>query len=661
MKELSIKAFEQHGFTQQGETGNQVYGICPFCNRDKHFYINLNNLNWDCKHCDREGGYQTFLKVIVKHCQKFFKGEIAEKLSKDKGIKVETLEKAGLGYNPKTNSYIIPVMSVDGKSIWDVRMYKIGGNFITTKGCKTALYGWDKMKSDTIWLCEGEWDALVMTEILKDNNIRQTVLAVQGASTFKGEWANIFRDKAVFVLYDNDDAGRKGAFKVYNNILGVIDSLKFVHWSEKYANGFDVRDYYKLKGSKTFKSLTSLMELYPQGAEITKEKAIEYTGEGQKPEHIYRKYSKWLKFPGNDMTVLDVIFGTIIANRLVGDPLWMFIVAPSGGMKSELLMSLFDNPEIFSASSITPHALISGANFGAGGDPSILPKLNKKVFIIKDFTVILNMNINDRDEIFSILRDAYDGRAEKAFGNGIFRAYKSKFGMLAGVTPIIEQYTEEHVALGERFLRYVIPISSDLDERMTMIFKAMDNVTIKDKMKKELLNIALKTLDYDFGNEPGLPDKIKKRIGYIAQWTSMLRSAVSRDKYTKEITDFASEELGTRLAGQFKKLLLGIALFRRIDTVRLEEYDIVKSIAINTIPRRSECILRHMYKHNKIASYSEVELADVIGLPVGTTRRLIGNLYMQKVLKKERLSSAKTNWSLTDGILEIMEIAEVYK
>lgn len=662
MKEKTFKTFEQHGFVQEGEIGDQAYGNCIFCGKEKgHFYINKETYQFDCKSCGITGGFQTFLQEVVKHCQQFFKQRTAINLSKNRQIKISTLKEAGIGYNPKTGCYILPILKMDGKGIEDIRIYKLDGKFISTKGCHVGLFGWENLKSDTIWLCEGEWDAMVMREILKEAKIEQNVLAVPGANTFKGEWVNIFRDKIIFILYDNDEVGQQGAIKVYNTLNAVTNSLMFLCWSSNYEDGFDVRDFYKLKGIETLISLTSLMEPFPKGIKESVVEEIKYQGKGIHPNQVYSQYQKWLKFPKDDTTVLDVIFGTIIANRLKGEPLWLFVVAPSGGMKSELLMTLFESTEIFSASTITPHALISGANFGGGGDPSLIPKLNGKVFIIKDFTVILSMNINDREEIFAILRDCYDGHAEKQFGNGIFRSYKSKFGLIAGVTPKIDEYTETHVALGERFIRYKIPISHDLDERMSMISKALSNVTNEEKMRSDLSNLAIKILDFDFGEIPIISSEMEQKITGLAMWTSLLRSVITRDRYTREVLYYASEELGTRLAKQFKKLLLGIALFRRLDKVGESEYKIIKNIASNTIPIRIERIISQIFSRNPTASYTDLEIAEMISLPGGTTKRLVENLHMLDVMRKEILSSIKIKWTLSEKILRLIEASEVYK
>lgn len=39
---------------------------CPFCSKDKHFYINVNTLSWDCKKCGESGNIYKLLKHLNK-------------------------------------------------------------------------------------------------------------------------------------------------------------------------------------------------------------------------------------------------------------------------------------------------------------------------------------------------------------------------------------------------------------------------------------------------------------------------------------------------------------------------------------------------------------------------------------------------------------------
>lgn len=82
------------------------------------------------------------------------------------------------------------------------------------KGGRVALYGWWKAKDqNSIVIVEGEGDALVMWS----QNI-PAVTSTGGAMCFQAEWANLFKDKDVTVLFDNDEAGAKGMVKVLRYI-----------------------------------------------------------------------------------------------------------------------------------------------------------------------------------------------------------------------------------------------------------------------------------------------------------------------------------------------------------------------------------------------------------------------------------------------------------
>ena len=146
-------------------------------------------------------------------------------------------------------------------------------------------------------------------------------------------------------------------------------------------------------------------------------------------------------------------------------------------------------------SSLTPRALVSGANDRDGVDPSLLPKLNMKTLCIKDFTVILGKKEADKEEIFSILRDAYDGSTSKDFGNGLRRYYKVHFSVLAGVTPVIYNSAVMQAGLGERFLKYYIGDAIDHPSEMDIMRKAINNVSHEFDMRGEMSRIIYEFVD----------------------------------------------------------------------------------------------------------------------------------------------------------------------
>lgn len=132
-------------------------------------------------------------------------------------------------------------------------------------------------------------------------------------------------------------------------------------------------------------------------------------------EEVLAVLSKWLCLP--DLEAVDVLMATAIAIYLPGDPLWLYYVGPPGGTKTESLRAL-KGPRVVSLSSLTPQTLISGYK----GDPEkvdLLPKLDGKLLVIKDFTSILSKKPEDAAAIFADLREAYDGYLEKSFGSGV--------------------------------------------------------------------------------------------------------------------------------------------------------------------------------------------------------------------------------------------------
>ncbi len=661
----NIRTFSQHGFLPTTATGkSQVIGQCIFCGsgRKESFYLNVETKAWDCKICGKKGGFQAWLREIVTYSQGFFRGKVAKDLANKRGLEVATLKNAGIGFNPITNSYILPVMDAKNEKLHDIRIYK-GKRLLSTAGCKVALYNWHKTNTSysKIWILEGEWDGLAMIEALaKTNRSAELVLAVPGANTFKSEWASMFQDMQVTVLYDNDKAGRDGSVKVYNTLQSITRELKFIHWREKEKEGKDIRDVYQLLKKKIpafFKHIQLKLQDLPQGADTSHiqinpgKQVFKFEGKGHTAQEVYNTYTNWLELETTD--VLDVLYGTMIANRLPGDPLWLLLVAPSGSTKSEIIMSFDDVQNVTPISTLTPHTLISGASFAGGGDPSLIPKLDQKILTIKDLTNLLNMNPIQREEIFGQLRDAYDGKASKPFGNGLFRVYESKFGMICGVTPAIEMYTEGQTALGERFLRWSVNPPKTSKDEQRIILRAMRNTTQEDGMRDDLKKCATETLAYDYNRPPKINSNIETRIVNLAQWTATMRATIIREKYTRDVLHKPFKELATRLSKQYYKLLLGVGMFRRISEVTDVEYDILKHLAISTIPTKMKEFVRIMYTGGRERGWTTRTLSDRIRLPQAVCERTGEDLMMLGMINKHNPNKLKPEWVLSNSLLNM--------
>lgn len=683
-KTMELKVFEQHGFIQSGESGNQVLGICPFCGGDR-FFINPENKMWDCKHCSSDGGYKTFLKKINKLCQENLIGQVLGKLSKNRGISKNTLKSLGVGYNTRTDRYTFPILSVDKSEIWNIYMYDLHARnklFIGSSGALQGLLGWENLnqKDDTIWLCEGHWDYAVMIEMIEKTGIRNVkAIGVPGVSVFKDEWAMFFKNKNVIVVYDNDhdkerngkaiNPAKEGSLKVYNKLIKLARSLKFVNWPDNLKDGYDLRDCYKdnlFDAEETFLFLTDVLTDYPKGVNLpdTKKKqpVTSMSGEGVIIDNVYKIYQKYLHL--EDLSIIDIFYGSVLANRLEGDPVWLFLVGSSGGGKTELIHSIRDCNEVYTADEITQHTLISGSIGPGGSDPSLIPQLDGKVLVIKDFTTILEMDKRARDAIFGQLRAAYDGDYSKPFGVGTVRSYDSKFGIIAGVTRSIEMFMENQTALGERFLRCVLP-SPKSDTRLKIIRKALNNTrkNIVSPMRQEFRDAGVNILNYDFPPVHDFEnDSLMEKLIYLAEWVATARGSVIRDTYTKEVLHKPMKEVATRIVIQLSKLLSGIAMLHRRDCITEYDFNIVKKkVASGSISSRYDLILRAFHKSN-YSILSTKEIIEYMRLPAVTVKRQLEDLHLLGITKKESKDNlGNINWRITNRFYNLTKETAIYE
>lgn len=109
---------------------------------------------------------------------------------------------------------------------------------IAPRGSYVELYGWEEVKRKPRYLiiCEGEFDRLVLEA--------QGFIAVTstgGAGTFREEWVtHLKKIPQVYICYDRDDAGRRGAARVGR----MIPHAKLIELPQEVGDGGDVTDFF---------------------------------------------------------------------------------------------------------------------------------------------------------------------------------------------------------------------------------------------------------------------------------------------------------------------------------------------------------------------------------------------------------------------------------
>lgn len=631
------------GFETGKQTGDERIGDCIFCGKPMKLYINENTGQWSCKGglCAMEGNVYTFISFYYEdNCLDPLKNEGAAKklgeLALNRGIDLERIAETGIRWSPDDGKWVIPVRNQKG-AIINLRFYSPGSKTIALTGMEVSLGGletWSETgQSWPIYLCEGEWDALCMKLMLEKAEKQGTVLYAPGSDVFKKDWPKYFKGRDVIVCYDHDAAGERGTQKVFTKIKDSIPSFKFVCWPKELPSKFDIRDFYKRGGN--YELLEEMLSEYESAVLGEKEEKVVYPKlrDGGRPSlaDVFSIYRRYMEFTEDMEIGLKLIFAVSYAMNVNSLPIWMHFVAPPGGGKTELLMSLAGARNVKALSTVTSKSLVSGFSLPGGKDPSLLPQAFGKLMILKDYTEILQMNKGEREEVDSIFRGAYDGIVTKQFGNGITRHYEGSFNIVTGVTQ--EIFREAHTSLGERFLTFHMLKGVGFDSD-AVIRAALNNSGSEAEMKREMGAAAIKFIEYSFDEEdiPPIKQEYLDRIVSLAQVVAQARAGVTRN-YDKEIEFEPQHEVGTRLAKQLKILLICLGMCNDDFQVTEKDYEIIVRVALDSCKAFNLKVLEWV-AHNE--GKTDREIAEGVGIPRSTIRTNIENLVLLGALKREQ-------------------------
>ena len=349
-----------------------------------------------------------------------------------------------------------------------------------------------------------------------------------------------------------------------------------------------------------------------------------------------------------DEGIIRLICATVIAHRLRGDPVWLFIISPPSGLKSELLMSLSDITGIHPLSSLTAHTLVSGLRSKGGEQNSLLDKLKNGILTVKDFTSILEINEAERSEILSQLREIYDGQYTKAFGNGVDFKWSGKIGFIAGVTEAIDMYQSMYSIMGERFMQYRM----DQPDRKEATRKSMENSSNMPDIRKSMRSAfqsAIDSLEIP-SEQPEIGSEWENEIIQLSDFATLARSGVRRNVRTREIEYVSAPEMPMRFAKQLVELARAFIIMGKHD----DDRQILRKISLSSLPKNRRNVLlwlannrkgivlqEQLVNEEKVDEYGYINpksepnqeedwtsrsIALTMGLPTTTARRLLEDI-----------------------------------
>jgi hypothetical protein len=609
-----ISIFSILGWDMHPE-GTELLGECVFCGKEK-MYLNPRTSKFHCKVCGKGGNSATVLKSMHDYVYRpALTPERLNTLATYRGVPESHFSlDDNLGYDPFFKRFMWLSCSPDGKvaGFRTLRSPKPGKkeSILQLKGTHLGLVGGQDVLGEkgTIYICEGEWDRISFMNLLQEMELPGTVVAVPGCNNFPKEWPPLLRGKDLVFLYDNDKPGRDGHNAVYKKVKSYAKQVGFIHWdSSKSKEGYDIDDLVKdniSRLSDAWRYVTSNLRPVPEHyvPETASKDSKEAEQAGVTPitvEDLHGVFRDKLQLKNTDL--LDVMMGAMWAVHIPGDPLWLLLVAPPAGGKTETIMPASAWWRCVQMSTITSKALVSGYKMAGGQDPSLLAQLEGKraILMVKDLTPMLQAHGEEREEVFAILRDAYDGSITKFFGNSNEpKSYTNlHFSIIAGVTPVIDSF--DNTAMGERFLKFRSERNTGRYDDVDKARRAILNSGSEDDIRADLRNACVSALQRPFLEE-NIPTPTIDFVDIITKISVVVayaRAVAPVKEGTSQQTMEPVIEVPTRIAKQLTKMAKGLALhFECKDLMDERILTLVKRVALHTPESMSVRVIMELFK-----------------------------------------------------------------
>jgi hypothetical protein len=487
-----------------------------------------------------------------------------------------------------------------------------------------------------ILVCEGERDV-------------ETAVGLGFAATCNcggvGEWRDaydkFFAGADVVVVADNDQHGKgqEHAAEVAAHLRAVATRVRIVTFAQK-----DLTEWVKPGGDRA--ALDALIDQTPQQANASKGNGAAAPAIEPWPlERVLKTFERWLILP--ERTPLYALLGSVAANLLPGDPVWLGLVAPPSSAKTEILNSVAALPYVYQAATLTPAALLSGVpkkqhhKDAVGG---LLRQINNfGIIALKDFGSILSMRPDAKAEVLAALREIYDGAWTRLLGTdgGRTLSWSGKVGLIFGCTGVIDGHYSVIGAMGDRFLlSRLAPCDGQFKRALAHSGAATG------QMRKELTEAIAHLFASERPEPRPLSDEEFQRLDRVVSLVVRLRGAVERDRVSREVEAIYGAEGTARVGLTLERLLAGL------DTLGVDRaiaLNVVEAVAMDSVPpirRRAYEFLRDI----EPACAETPAIAKAVGLPTVTVRRALEDLAAYGLTERQIQGQGKPDlWQAQAG------------
>jgi hypothetical protein len=479
-----------------------------------------------------------------------------------------------------------------------------------------------------------------------------------------------FRDIAlndgrrVVISFDGDIARKESVQKAAHALAAYLATkgahVEFLHLPDTDAKtGLD--DY--LMGGHTVEDLWHLVKPH-QPRPHDKNSEPQQAEPKPKPEPVapvalgeaLAVFSRWLHI--DDTAPVLAVAAVIVANLAEGDPVWLLIVGPPSGGKTEILVACSSLPYMVPAATITEAALLSGtarrerADDATGG---LLRQVGEfGVLLAKDFTSVLSQNRDTAKQAMAALREIYDGRWDRPVGTDGGRTlhWRGKCGFIGGVTPSYDRYGTIVNTLGDRFLLLRMPDVAAAEQAKAALKAAQHENQMRTELAAAMTGL-IAGADRDRIHE-ALDDDTVAELVRLASFAACARTVVERDGYTGELLVLPQPEGPARLVKAMRRLYGGLGALGVDDATR---WAVLTRVAVDCAPAMRVPLMEGLLNPDplKTPPRRTADIAEEVGMVSKTAGRVLDDLTLLGMVTRDRaggLANSADRWTPTDWLRE---------
>ncbi len=358
--------------------------------------------------------------------------------------------------------------------------------------------------------------------------------------------------------------------------------------------------------------------------------------------------------PGKRDQVL-LVMATCISHLIdAKTPLWLMFVGVPSSAKTEIARMIGFTHWVFFLDAITENAFVSGSR---SDQADLLPILNGKCLVVKDFTTTLSQREEVVRKILGDLTSIYDDSFVKHSPSRGTIEYHSFFAILGCVTPqALNRHQRYMNQIGPRFMFYRMPSSSneEVDKSLEVLWSGNDLKKRFAETQKQVsayctnLLPQLGQLKADLEKESNEAIWCLNHLAkFIARARGMVitRSAEFINGEGEKIQFYEPVEIQIeepfRALQQLRVLVRALAIVQQKKSVGVEELRIAKDVALSSMPADRSLLLSVILTENK--EWSAKEISQALGISHRTALRQMDELVSLKILIKREQGNGLSN------------------